>query len=125
MKPLRVTVILASWGATLLLPHLCQAEKGKEVEELATTLILAASPFVNTTYWRPSSLARRLNMSPSDSSKQTVKDRKMTIETPNGDDSGLESSRIHEVRVVAPFSVKRTVDREGKSLYSPGPLADR
>ena len=97
----------------------------REVEELATTLILAASPFVNTTYWRPSSLARRLNMSPSDSSKQTVKDRKMTIETPNGNDSGLESSRIHEVRVVAPFSVKRTVDREGKSLYSPGPLADR
>ena len=123
MKPLRVTVILASWGATLLLPHLCQAEK--EVEELATTLILAASPFVNPTYWRPSSLARMLNMSPSDSSKQTVKDRKMTIETPNGNDSGLESSRIHEVRVVAPFSVKRTVDREGKSLYSPGPLADR
>ena len=123
MKPLRVSVILASWGATLLLPHLCQAEK--EVEELATTLILAASPFVNTTYWRPSSLARWLNMSPSDSSKQTVKDRKMTIETPNGNDSVLESSRIHEVRVVAPFSVKRTVDREGKSLYSPGPLADR
>ena len=123
MKPLRVSVILASWGATLLLPHFCQAEK--EVEELATTLILAASPFVNPTYWRPSSLARMLNMSPSDSSKQTVKDRKMTIETPNGNDSGFESSRIREVRVVAPFSVKRTIDREGKSLYSPGPLADR
>ena len=111
MKAVTVSLVLA-W--TLL--HLCQAEKRKEVEELAHTLILAASPFVNTTNWRPSSLARRLNMSLSDNSKNSVK---------NAEDSGSESSRIHEVRVAAPFPVRRSLDREGKSLYSPGPRADR
>ena len=105
-----------AWSALtlLLLPHFCQAEKRKEVEEeLAHSLILAASPFVN---WRPSSLARRLNMS---RSENLVKDEK------DDEDSGSESSRIHEVRVAAPFSVRRSIDREGKSLYSPGPHADR
>ena len=116
MKVVRVSLVLA-W--TLL--HLCQAEKRKEVEELAHTLILAASPFVNTTNWRPSSLARRLNMSLSDNSKNSVKDG----ENENAEDSGSESSRIHEVRVAAPFPVRRSLDREGKSLYSPGPDADR
>ena len=113
MKAVRVMLVLA-W----MLLHLCQAEKRKEVEELAHTLILAASPFVNTTNWRPSSLARRLNMSRSDNSKNSVKEK-------NDEDSGSESSRIHEVRVAAPFAVRRSVDREGKSLYSPGPHADR
>ena len=117
MKAVRVLLVLA-W--TLL--HLCQAEKRKEeVEELAHTLILAASPFVNSTNWRPSSLARRLNMSHSDNSKNSVKDG----ENENAEDSGSESSRIHEVRVAAPFPVRRSLDREGKSLYSPGPDADR
>ena len=117
MNAVRVSLVLA-W--TLL--HLCQAEKRKEeVEELAHTLILAASPFVNTTNWRPSSLARRLNMSLSDNSKNSVKDG----ENENAEDSGSESSRIHEVRVAAPFPVRRSLDREGKSLYSPGPDADR
>ena len=119
MKTVRVTVVLVSSALTLL--HFCQAEKRKEeVEELAHTLILAASPFVNTTNWRPSSLARRLNMSRSDSSKNSVKDGEK-----NDEDSGSESSRIHEVRVAAPFPVRRSVNREGKSLYSPGPHADR
>ena len=113
MKAVRVSLVLA-W--TLL--HLCQAEKRKE--ELAHTLILAASPFVNTTNWRPSSLARRLNMSHSDNSKNSVKDGEK-----NAEDLGSEPSRIHEVRVAAPFPVRRSLDREGKSLYSPGPDADR
>ena len=119
-KAVRVALVLA-WSAItfLLLPHFCQAEKRKEAEEeLAHSLILAASPFVNTTDWRPSSLARRLNMSRSDN---LVKDG----DEKNDEDSGSESSRIHEVRVAAPFSVRRSVDREGKSLYSPGPHADR
>ena len=117
MKTVRVTVVLVSSAITLL--HFCQAEKRKEeVEDLAQTLILAASPFVNTTNWRPSSLARRLNMSRSDSSKNSVKEK-------NDEDSGSESSRIHEVRVAAPFPVRRSVNRDGKSLYSPGPHADR
>ena len=119
-KAVRVSLVLA-WSAItfLLLPHFCQAEKRKEVEEdLAHSLILAASPFVNTTDWRPSSLARRLNMSRSDN---LVKDG----DEKNDEDSGSESSRIYEVRVAAPFSVRRSVDREGKSLYSPGPHADR
>ena len=115
--------LVLAWSAImfLLLPHFCQAEKRKEVEEeLAHSLILAASPFVNTTNWRPSSLARRLNMSHSDNFKVKGGDEKN-----DNEDSGSEPSRIHEVRVAAPFSVRRSVDREGKSLYSPGPHADR
>ena len=118
-KGVRVMSLVLAWSALtlLLLPHFCQAEKRKEVEEeLAHSLILAASPFVN---WRPSSLARRLNMSRSDN---LVKDGD---ERNDEEDSGSESSRIHEVRVAAPFSVRRSIDREGKSLYSPGPHADR
>ena len=122
MKAVRVSLVLAWSAILLLLPHFCQGEKRKEeVEgELAHTLILAASPFINTTDWRPSSLARRLNMSRSDNSKISVKDGEK-----NDEDSGSEPSRIHEVRVAAPFAVRRSVDREGKSLYSPGPDADR
>ena len=112
--------VILVWSAITVL-HFCQAEKRKEeVEDLAQTLILAASPFVNTTNWRPSSLARRLNMSRSENPKNSVKDGEKKDK-----DSGSESSRIHEVRVAAPFPVRRSVDREGKSLYSPGPLADR
>ena len=103
----------------VLLPHLCLAVKVEE--ELAHTLILAASPFVNNTDWRPSSLARRLNLSNSDSSKSNESKSKDIAK----DDSASETSRIHEIRVPAPFSVKRTINREGKSLYSPGPYNDR
>ena len=116
MKLVRMFWILTTC-TMVLLPHLCLAVKVEE--ELAHTLILAASPFVNNTDWRPSSLARRLNLSNSDGSKES-KSKKITK-----DDSVSETSRIHEIRVPAPFSVKRTIDREGKSLYSPGPYNDR
>ena len=118
MKLVRMFRILTT-STMVLLPHLCLAVKVEE--ELAHTLILAASPFVNNTDWRPSSLARRLNLSNSDSSKSNESKSKKIAK----DDSVSETSRIHEIRVPAPFSVRRTIDREGKSLYSPGPYNDR
>lgn len=117
---------MAPWRTLLLLPliHNCTAVDKEEVANLAHSLMLAASPFGGNEGWQPSSLARRLNMSQSDEAVGVMEGSETDMVT-KGDDGEGEESRVHEVRVSPPFSVTRSVGRDGKSLYTPGPTADR
>ena len=104
--------------------HNCTALDKEELANLTHSLILAASPFGGDEGWQPSSLARRLNMSQSDGAVEVMEGSDSDSVT-KGDDGEGEESRVHEVRVSPPFSVTRSVGRDGKSLYTPGPSADR
>ena len=116
-----------------------------ELSNLTKSLILASSPFINLsdksaaadgTRESKQSLLENDNHSvpvvfgsPSDPLRD-----KMDNSENNGDttfsnqdlkDSKADESRIHEVRVKPPFAVTKDLDRNGKSLYSPGPTTDR
>ena len=103
--------------------HLSQgtSEQKNKTANLAESLILASSPFGSSLAWRPTSLARRINLS--------EREGEGVESSENGpadnSDSDPQQSKIHEVRVDPPFPVTHSVDRNGKSLYSPGPAADR
>ena len=109
-------------STTFLLLFFQHSAAGLNVTNLTQSLILASSPFLSDSQWRPSH-HQPLKISIGDDKSEEVK--QAMIETMK-EDTDIQAkiegsdSKIHEVRVAAPFSVTKTVDRSGKSLYSPG-----
>ena len=124
------------------------AHNGKsslELSNLTKSLILASSPFINLSDKSEeadgATVSKQLGLqndnhnvpvvfgSPSDPLRDEM-DKGVNNGDRNPFNHDLEEvavgeSQIHEVRVKPPFSVTKDMDRNGKSLYSPGPTTDR
>ena len=116
-----------------------------ELSSLTKSLILASSPFINlsdkskaadgATVSKQSVLQNDNHNAPIvfGSPSDPLRDE-MDNGGNNGDkiafdhdlgDTKVDESQIHAVRVKPPFAVTKDIDRNGKSLYSPGPTTDR
>ena len=115
-----------------------------ELSNLTKSLILASSPFINLSDKSEeadgATVSKQLLLQNTDhrvpivfgSPSDTLRDG-MDIGENNGvrkpddemKDTDVNESQIHEVRVKAPFLVTKEMDRNGKSLYSPGPTTER
>ena len=116
-----------------------------ELSSLTKSLILASSPFINLSdKSEPADGARVSKQSVLQNDNHNVPTVFGSPSDPlrdemdhggnNGDtiafahdlkDTKGDESQIHEVRVKPPFAVTKDLDRNGKSLYSPGPTTDR
>ena len=74
----------------------------EERADLTKRLIIASSPFISDSIWRPSNLLRRLTLSQREKAMM---------------DMDVGASSIHEVQVSA--------GRQGRALYTPGPSTHR
>ena len=74
----------------------------EERADLTKRLIIASSPFISDSIWRPSNLLRRLSLSQRENAIM---------------DMDVGASSVHEVQVLP--------GRQGRALYSPGPSTHR
>jgi len=115
-----------------------------ELSNLTKSLILASSPFINLSDKSEeadgATVSKQLLLqntnhkvpivfgSPSDTSRDEMDiGENNGARNPDDDitDTDVNESQIHEVRVKAPFLVTIEMDRNGKSLYSPGPTTEK